>query len=74
MSAYVKDNTYTIVLVNSSEKESFSTLVEIEGKVSEHDCIHIQRRRKMAAQEVQSFFKRVTFHYGSQAQCGDSYW
>ena len=32
MSAYVKDNTYTIVLVNSSEKESFSTLVEIEGK------------------------------------------
>ena len=32
MSAYVKDNTYTIVLVNSAEKESFSTLVEIEGK------------------------------------------
>ena len=31
VSAYIKDDTYTIVLVNSSEKESFSTLIEIEG-------------------------------------------
>ena len=31
VSAYIKDDTYTIVLVNASEKESFSTLVEIEG-------------------------------------------
>lgn len=31
ISAYVKDDTYTIVLVNKSEKESFSTLLEIEG-------------------------------------------
>ena len=31
VSAYVKDDTYTIVLVNSSEKETFSTLLEIEG-------------------------------------------
>lgn len=31
VSAYVKDDTYTIVLVNMSQKESFSTLLEIEG-------------------------------------------
>lgn len=30
-SAYVKDDTYTIVLVNSSLTESFSTLLEIDG-------------------------------------------
>ena len=29
--AYVKDDTYTIVLINLSQKESFSTLIEIEG-------------------------------------------
>lgn len=32
VSAYVKDNRYTFVLVNPSEKESFTTLLEIEGK------------------------------------------
>lgn len=31
VSAYVKDDTYTIVLINLSQKESFSTLIEIEG-------------------------------------------
>ncbi|MDR1883369.1 MAG: glycosyl hydrolase [Prevotella sp.] len=33
MSAYVKDDAYTIVLVNSSKTESFSTLLEVEGQV-----------------------------------------
>lgn len=32
MSAYVKDNTYTIVLVNYSKEESFSALLNVEGK------------------------------------------
>ncbi|NDV67322.1 glycosyl hydrolase [Dysgonomonas sp. 25] len=32
MSAYVKDNTYTIVLVNYSQSESFSALLEVEGE------------------------------------------
>lgn len=32
MSAYVKDDNYTIVLVNPSQKESFTALLEIEGK------------------------------------------
>lgn len=36
LSAYVKDDTYTIVLVNMSEKESFSTLLEIEGVEFQH--------------------------------------
>ena len=31
-SAYIKDDTYTIVLVNNSEKDSFDALVEIERK------------------------------------------
>ena len=30
-SAYIKDDTYTLVLVNSSQTESFSTLLEIDG-------------------------------------------
>lgn len=30
-SAYIKDDTYTLVLVNSSQKESFTTLLEIDG-------------------------------------------
>ena len=32
MSAYVTDNTYTIVLVNKSQTQSFQTLIEIDGK------------------------------------------
>ncbi|MCS2334068.1 glycoside hydrolase family 30 beta sandwich domain-containing protein [Bacteroides sp. BFG-606] len=31
-SAYIKDNTYTIVLVNKSKTTGFDTLLEIEGK------------------------------------------
>ncbi len=31
-SAYIKDNTYTIVLVNNSKTKAFDTLVEIDGK------------------------------------------
>ena len=31
-SAYIKDDTYTIVLVNKSQSKAFDTLLEIEGK------------------------------------------
>jgi hypothetical protein len=31
-SAYIKDDTYTIVLVNKSKTKAFDTLLEIEGK------------------------------------------
>ena len=36
ISAYVKDDTYTMVIVNMSDKESFSTLLEIEGVEFQH--------------------------------------
>ena len=32
MTAYVKDDTYTIVLVNNSTSKAFETKLEIEGK------------------------------------------
>ena len=32
VSAYIKDNTYTIVLVNKSKTKSLNTLLEIDGK------------------------------------------
>ena len=35
-SAYIKDNTYTIVLVNSSKSKAFEAQVEIEGKEFEN--------------------------------------
>lgn len=35
-SAYIKDNTYTIVLVNSSKSAAFDALVEIDGKEFEN--------------------------------------